>query len=138
MTYVPHGPLWCWALQGADALFFSQPTETFLYTDTPTRYTFPGRGPCVARCQHETRFVNTEVVWDMDQDPQPPCLPPVQCGRVARLDPTSRFLCDLHYRQEWICSWCDAPLPAPAQQLTGADGWSYCSPPCAAEAGEEV
>jgi len=149
MTYVPYAPLWCWALQGEDAMFFSQPTETHLslpavvdpdgslWLDTPTRYAFPRSGPCVARCQDESRFVLDDAAHDAAcarGDWTTGLTPPIQCGQVARLDPDGRFLCDYHYARNWLCVRCQAPLPSPAWQIDTEDGFSYCSPPCQAEA----
>src|SRR5262249_52196103 len=126
MTYVPYAPLWCWALQGEDVMFFSQPTESSLcrparlepdgtlWLDTPTVHRFPPPGPCVARCQHETRFVLEDAVYDLE-DPEPSLTPPIQCGRVARVGPDGRWLCDTHYALAWTCAWCLGPLP-PAEQ----------------------
>jgi hypothetical protein len=131
-------------------MFFSQPTHVFLCRLPPvtmpdgtfvalgaseTRF-FPSTSACVARCQEETRFVLDEDACARG-DLVHGLAPPVQCGHVARLDATGRFLCDTHYHKAWDCVWCEAPLPAAEAQLLTGDGWAYCSPTCQA-AGEAI
>jgi hypothetical protein len=136
MTCIPDGPPWCWALQGEDVVFFSQPTEAYLCLppvefpdgtvelgESETRR-FPSAGPCVARCQHETRFY-------CDTTADGPTLP-VQCGHVARWIPRAGcFLCDTHYQIYWCCVWCEAPLERDAAiAVRGFEG-GFCSQACA-------
>jgi hypothetical protein len=108
MTYIPQIPLWCWVLQGADALFFSQPTHALLCE--PPQLTADGRflalgaletrwldglGACVARCQHTTQFVMDDGPGEMD--PLTEALtPPIQCGVVAGVDALGRYFCHVH------------------------------------------
>jgi hypothetical protein len=120
MTYFPYGPLWCWVLQGEDPLFFSQPTLAWL----PGEVRFlTDRVACVARCQEETQFVMDDQAYDLDH--QRGLTPPVQCGRVASLDPRGRFFCDYHRLCHWECYHCRAALPH------GEGG--FCTPACQAD-----
>jgi hypothetical protein len=128
MTYVPRVPLWCWVLQGADVMFFSQPTEA-IFVEPPLlaedgrlralgamkRWFLGDRAACVARCQDLTYFVLDHDAFDRGEWDRA-VAPPVQCGRVARLDPLGLFLCDDCYRKRWGWRWCGASLPAPSRE----------------------
>ena len=118
MTYIPHGPLWCWMVQGPDAVFASQPTQTYLSGEYRV---FTDRAGCVARCQHTDQFL-------LEKEPLRLTFP-VQCGTVAGVDLHGRYLCDYHLHCHWECDSCDAFLPE------GTGG--YCSEACR-EAVEEV
>jgi hypothetical protein len=111
LTAVPYGPLWCWSLQGEDAVFFSQ--ETIVWEGTVPRVV-DGRGACVARCEVQT------VLRESDDSHT---TPPVQCGEVAGLDHRGRLLCDWHMHEAWTCARCGTFLPS------GEGG--YCAQACA-------
>jgi len=140
MTYVPRVPLWCWALQGAEAVFFSQRTHAELALPVPpgpdgmfrigeveTRW-FDTR-TCVARCQYETIFIMDDAAEARGEHARSR-MPPIQCGHVARLDPTGRFLCGFHYDKAWRCGLCQEPRPAAGPVGFTDEGWGLCSVAC--------
>ena len=107
MTYIPDGPLWCWVLQGADVVFFSQPT--CIWEGTAPRWL--GDLPaCVARCGFQKHVVLDDRPFDLEH-PEACLTPPIQCGAVAQLDPLGRFLCGWHWSESWTCRACGADLP---------------------------
>ena len=122
MTYIPEVPLWCWVMQGEDALFFSQPTHAFLCEPpllaadggfltvgaSETRW-LDALSVCVARCQHQTQFCLDDQPYNLDTGAG--LTPPVQCGHVARVDRRARYFCDYHMRTRWECYHCHAVLP---------------------------
>jgi hypothetical protein len=122
MTYIPHGPLWCWVLQGEDQLFLSQPTVAWAPWVDGGVLALTDRVACT-RCQHETRFCLDDQPYNLDTGAG--LTPPVQCGRVASLDRRGRWLCDFHMLTYWECYHCRAPVP------DGEGG--FCTPACHAD-----
>jgi len=100
MPYIPDVPLWGWMVQGADVVYFSQPTVAWLHDELMY---LGHRSSCVARCQHHYRYV-------LDHELPPRLTPPRQCGRVAALDLQGRYYCAYHMSSHWECIICDAPL----------------------------
>jgi hypothetical protein len=137
VTFLPAQiPLWCWALQGESAVFFSQPTHALECTPVPAGPDGAWEPPtletrrfpptvCVARCQDESRFVMDEPAWRQG-DLARGLTPPIQCGHIGRLDAEGRFLCDMHYAKTWLCTQCGAYVPAPADAPMSPEGWIYC------------
>src|SRR5712691_551486 len=94
MTFVPHGPLWCWGLQGADVVYLSQPTHTW---NAGTYVRFP-LTTAAQRCQ--------AVSWLQEQDGGYRT-PLIQCGCMAGPLPDGTALCDVHRGTDGTCAWCD-------------------------------
>ena len=107
MTYIPHGPLWCWMVQGPDAVYFSQPTMAWLSGEV---LWLTQRTACVARCQQYYQFRLDDAPYDLG-DPSSGLTSPVQCGGVAGVDLQGRYFCDYHLSCHWTCAHCHAYLP---------------------------
>jgi hypothetical protein len=108
--WVPTGPLWCWNVQGADAVFFSQPTH--YWAGGRTVQVAP-RGPLTARCQLQS--------W-LEEHDGTGRTHPIQCGYVAGLTPDGTYLCERHATtyndDELVCAWCN--------ELQAAGSTKFC------------
>ena len=95
MILSPHGPLWCWGIQGDDAVFFSQPSHVWR---GGTYMPFP-KDRALLRCAFH------EYLAELDGSYQTPA---IQCGHIAHMDTTGMALCEEHSgAMDGSCAWCE-------------------------------
>ena len=107
MTQVPYGPLWCWGLQGDDALYLSQRTHAWSLGS-------------VVRFLDTTAVSRCQAISTLGEHDGSYTTPPIQCGCIAGPMPDGTTLCAFHGGAMDACAWCSEL--AAAGSLKGCPG----------------